>query len=165
MVTAIYPGSFDPITNGHFEVLCRASEIFEKVIVVILTNKDKNPFLSAENRMDLIRKSVQHLTNIEVDSYEGLTVDYAQKKGAQVLIRGLRAVSDFEYEMQMAQTNKSLCPGIDTIFLVPSVENNFVSSSIVKEIAQFGGDISKLVPETVKQYFEKCNKINNNRLE
>ncbi len=155
MVTAIYPGSFDPITNGHYEVLLRASMLFEKVIVVILTNKEKNPFFSTETRIELIKESVKTVKNIETDSYEGLTVEYATKKNAQVLIRGLRAVSDFEYEMQMAQTNKSLNPDVDTIFLVPSVENNFVSSSIVKEIARFGGDISKLVPEPVQKYFEK----------
>jgi len=159
LVTAIYPGSFDPITNGHYEVLLRASMLFDKVIVVILTNKEKNPFLSIEKRKELIRESVKDIKNIEIDSYEGLTVEYAAKKGAQVLIRGLRAVSDFEYEMQMAQTNKSLNPDVDTIFLVPSVENNFVSSSIVKEIAQFGGDISRLVPEPIQEYFEKYKEI------
>ncbi len=159
MVTAIYPGSFDPITNGHYEVLLRASMLFDKVIVVILTNKEKNPFLSTEKRKELIRESVKNIENIEIDSYEGLTVEYAAQKGAQVLIRGLRAVSDFEYEMQMAQTNKSLNSDIDTIFLVPSVENNFVSSSIVKEIAQFGGDISGLVPEPIQEYFEKYKEI------
>lgn len=159
MVTAIYPGSFDPITNGHFEVLLRASMLFDKVIVVILTNKEKNPCLSTEKRIELIKDSIKDIKNIEVDSYEGLTVEYASQKNAHVLIRGLRAVSDFEYEMQMAQTNKSLNADVDTIFLVPSVENNFVSSSIVKEIAQFGGDISKLVPEPVQKYFEEYNKL------
>ncbi|OGI00588.1 MAG: pantetheine-phosphate adenylyltransferase [Candidatus Melainabacteria bacterium GWF2_37_15] len=158
MVTAIYPGSFDPITNGHYEVLMRASRLFEKIIVVILTNKDKNPFLSAETRMNLIKESIKDVKNIEIDCYEGLTVEYAGKKGAQILIRGLRAVSDFEYEMQMAQTNKNLNPNIDTIFLVPSLENNFVSSSIVKEIARFGGDISKLVPKPVQKYFKSIRK-------
>lgn len=154
MITAIYPGSFDPITNGHFDVLNRASKLFDKVIVVVLSNKDKNAFLSVDTRKELIKQSVAHIENIKVDSYEGLTVEYAKKTDAQVLIRGLRAVSDFEYEMQMAQTNKNLDPGIDTIFLVPGVENNFVSSSIVKEIALFGGDISSWVPEPVKNYFE-----------
>ena len=155
MVTAIYPGSFDPITNGHYEVLERASALFDKVIVVILANKEKNPFLSIETRMELIKESIKSLKNIEIDSYEGLTVEYAKKKGAQVLIRGLRAVSDFEYEMQMAQINKTLNQEIDTIFLVPSLENNFVSSSIVKEIAKFAGDISSLVPVPVQEYFKK----------
>lgn len=158
LTTAIYPGSFDPITNGHFDVLNRASQLFDRVIVVVLTNKEKNPFLSVKTRMDLIKESVKNLKNIEVDSYEGLTVEYAQKKGAKVLIRGLRAVSDFEYEMQIAQTNKNLAPGIDTIFLVPSVENNFVSSSIVREIVQFNGDISMLVPEPVQRYFTSIRK-------
>lgn len=158
MITAIYPGSFDPITNGHFDVIVRASRLFEKIIVVVLSNMDKTPFLSVETRTELLRESVNHIPNVEIDSYEGLTVEYAKKKGAKVLIRGLRAVSDFEYEMQMAQTNKNLNPGIDTMFLVPGVENNFVSSGIVREIARFGGNISNMVPEPVQKYFNKCKK-------
>ncbi len=153
MTTAIYPGSFDPITNGHFDVLNRASKIFDKVIVVALLNSNKKSFLSIETRMELIKESVKNIENIEVDSYEGLTVEYAKTKNAKVLIRGLRAVSDFEYEMQMAQVNKNLNSELDTIFLVPGVENNFLSSSIVKEIALFDGDISGLVPEPVNNYF------------
>lgn len=154
MTTAIYPGSFDPITNGHFDVLCRASKLFDKVIVVVLSNVSKKSFISTEDRLELIRESSKHIENVEVDSYEGLTVEYAKEKNANVLVRGLRAVSDFEYEMQMAQVNKKLDPNLDTIFLVPRVENNFLSSSIVKEIALLGGDISGIVPEPVLKYFE-----------
>jgi len=154
LTTAIYPGSFDPITNGHFDVLCRASKLFDKVIVVVLSNVSKKSFISTEDRLELIRESSKHIENVEVDSYEGLTVEYAKEKNANVLVRGLRAVSDFEYEMQMAQVNKKLDPNLDTIFLVPRVENNFLSSSIVKEIALLGGDISGIVPEPVLKYFE-----------
>ena len=155
MTTVIYPGSFDPITNGHFDVLYRASELFDKVIVVVLSNINKDSFISTENRIELIRESSKHIKNVEVDSYDGLTVEYAKARNAKVLIRGLRAVSDFEYEMQMAQINKNLDPELDTIFLVPRVENNFLSSSIVKEIALLGGDVSGLVPDSVRKYFEK----------
>lgn len=153
MTTAIYPGSFDPITNGHFEVLCRASKLFDRVIVVVLKNTSKKSQLSVETRIQLIKESVKLIKNVEVDSYEGLTVEYARVKNAQVLIRGLRAVSDFEYEMQLAQLNKTLDPELDTMFLVPSVENNFLSSSLVKEIALYGGDVSSIVPEPVCKYY------------
>ena len=155
MTIAIYPGSFDPITNGHFDVLVRASRLFEKVIIVVLSKPDKKSYFSVKIRLELIKESVKHIKNIEVDSYEGLTVKYAEENNAKVLIRGLRAVSDFEYEMQIAQINKNLNDNLDTIFLVPGVENNFLSSSIVKEVALFGGDVSKLVPEAVNKYFKK----------
>ena len=154
MTLAIYPGSFDPITNGHLDVLERASKIFEKVIIAVLGNPNKNSFLSIETRVELIKESVSHLKNVEVDSFTGLTVEYAKAKSATVLIRGLRAVSDFEYEMQMAQINQNLGPQLDTIFLITKVENNFVSSSIVKEISLLGGDISQFVPETVNRYLK-----------
>jgi len=154
LTIAIYPGSFDPITNGHFDVLYRASKLFEKVIVVVLLNAAKKSFISVENRIELIKESVKDIKNIEVDSFEGLTVKYAKSKNAKVLIRGLRATSDFEYEMQMAQINKTLDANLETIFLVPGVENNFLASSIVKEVALFGGDISGLVPESVNKYFK-----------
>ena len=155
MTIAIYPGSFDPITNGHFDVLVRASRLFEKVIIVVLSKPDKKSYFSVKIRLELIKESVKHIKNVEVDSYEGLTVKYAEENNAKVLIRGLRAVSDFEYEMQIAQINKNLNDNLDTIFLVPGVENNFLSSSIVKEVALFGGDVSKLVPEAVNKYFKK----------
>ena len=153
MTTAIYPGSFDPITNGHLDVLERASKIFKKVIIAVLVNPNKNSFLSTETKVTLIKESVSHLNNVEVDSFMGLTVEYAKAKNANVLIRGLRAVSDFEYEMQMAQINQNLGPQLDTIFLITKVENNFVSSSIVKEISLLGGDISQFVPEQVNRHF------------
>lgn len=154
MTTAIYPGSFDPITNGHLDVLERASKIFKKIIIAVLVNPNKNSFLSTETKVALIKESVSHLNNVEVDSFMGLTVEYAKAKNADVLIRGLRAVSDFEYEMQMAQINQNLGPELDTIFLITKVENNFVSSSIVKEISLLGGDISQFVPEPVNRHFK-----------
>jgi len=153
LTTAIYPGSFDPITNGHLDVLERASKIFKKVIMAVLVNPNKNSFLSTETKVALIKESVSHLNNVEVDSFMGLTVEYAKAKNADVLIRGLRAVSDFEYEMQMAQINQNLGPQLDTIFLITKVENNFVSSSIVKEISLLGGDISQFVPKPVNTHF------------
>jgi len=154
LTTAIYPGSFDPITNGHLDVLERASKIFKKIIIAVLVNPNKNSFLSTETKVALIKESVSHLNNVEVDSFMGLTVEYAKAKNADVLIRGLRAVSDFEYEMQMAQINQNLGPELDTIFLITKVENNFVSSSIVKEISLLGGDISQFVPEPVNRHFK-----------
>lgn len=155
MTTAIYPGSFDPITNGHIDVLQRASKLFDHVIIAVLVNPSKTPFLSIDDRMNLIRKSITDLKNVEVASFNGLTVEYALQKKAKVLIRGLRAISDFEHEMQMAQINKTLCPEVETIFLVPRVENNFLSSSLVKEIGLLNGDISQIVPEAVNNYFNK----------
>lgn len=158
MTLAIYPGSFDPITNGHLDVLERASKIFENVIIAVLGNPNKNSSLTTETRVQLIKESVKDFKNVEVDSFTGLTVEYAKTKKAHVLIRGLRAVSDFEYEMQMAQTNQNLDSKIDTIFLIPKAENNFLSSSIVKEIARLGGDVSKMVPEPVNKYLKEINK-------
>lgn len=158
MTTAIYPGSFDPITNGHLDVLERASRLFDKVIIAVLGNPNKKSSLPVETRVRLIKDTISHLNNVEVGSFTGLTVDYAKAKGAQVLIRGLRAVSDFEYEMQMAQTNKHLYPQLDTIFLVPRMENNFISSSVIKEISLLGGDIAQFVPESVNKYFKTIDK-------
>lgn len=152
MTIAIYPGSFDPITYGHIDVLSRASKLFDKIIIAILINPSKKPFLPIDDKIKLIEDSVQRFKNVEVDSFTGLTVEYAKLKNANALIRGLRAVSDFEYEMQMAQMNKSLYPELETIFLTPKPEFNFVSSTLVREIAKLGGDISQYVPETVNKY-------------
>lgn len=152
MKIAIYPGSFDPITNGHLDVLQTGSEIFDKVIIAVLKNSAKEPFLSVEERVELIKASLGDMTNVEVDSFEGLTVDYAKLKGAKVILRGLRAVSDFEYEMQLSQTNSALSGNIKTIFLTTKPKYNFISSSVVKDIALLGGDISKFVPAPVNDY-------------
>ncbi|EKE02284.1 MAG: hypothetical protein ACD_20C00402G0014 [uncultured bacterium] len=163
MTVAIYPGSFDPITNGHLDVLHRASKLFDHVIIAVLINPSKTPFLSIDVRMNLIRESITDLKNVEVDSFEGLTVDYAVKKNAKVLIRGLRAVSDFEHEMQMAQINKTLNTEVETIFLVPKSEYNFLASSLVKEVSLLGGDVSQLVPEVVNKYLNTIKKGNLNQ--
>ena len=155
MKTAIYPGSFDPITKGHLDVLERAASMFDKVIIAVLDNTKKKCLLSIDERVELIKKSVSHLENVFVDSFNGLTIEYARKQNAEVLIRGLRAVSDFEYEMQLSQMNSALAPEINTIFLITKPKYNFISSSTVKEIAMMGGDISKFVPTEVKNYLEK----------
>lgn len=154
MKVAIYPGSFDPVTKGHLDVLERASSIFDKVIIVVSVNTNKQSFISAEDRISLIKECVKHLKNVEVDSYNGLTVDYAKSKGADVLIRGLRAVSDFEYEMQLSQVNHALDSEINTVFLITKPEYNFISSSTIREIAIMRGDISKFVPAPVKKFLE-----------
>lgn len=152
MKIAIYPGSFDPITKGHLDILKNASGIFDKVIIAVAHNGEKKGFLSTEERVELIKKSVEGLENVEVDAFEGLTIEYAKKRGAEILIRGLRAVSDFEYEMQLSQTNSALCDEIKTVFLTTKPKYNFISSSTIREILQNNGDISKFVPQAVNEY-------------
>ena len=156
---AIYPGSFDPITLGHLDVLADGAKMFDKVIIAVLNNSSKKCFLTVEQRKDLIKQSVKDIPNVEVDSFDGLTVDYAKKKGATILLRGLRAVSDFEYEMQLSQNNRALCNDIKTVFLITRPEYSFISSSAVKDILLNGGDISQFVPDGVdtkiKQYINK----------
>ena len=154
MKTAIYPGSFDPITKGHLDVLKRASDIFDKVILVVSLNVNKKSFLPLEDRLMLIKEAAKDLKNVEVDSFDGLTTEYAKKRNANVLIRGLRAVSDFEYEMQMSQANSALCPDIHTVFLITKPKYNFISSGTVREVALMKGDVSKFVPEAVAKYLE-----------
>ena len=158
--TAIYPGSFDPITKGHLDVLERASKMFDRVIIAVLKNSSKKSFLPVNDRVKLIKESIKDLNNVEVDSFEGLTIEYAQSKGAHFLIRGLRAVSDFEYELQLCQTNSAIAPDIDTVFLTTKPKYNFISSSIVKELSDFGTDVSKFVPKSVVEYLQKQKKGN-----
>ena len=158
MKIAIYPGSFDPITKGHLDVLHTGTEIFDKVIIAVAKNSEKKSFLTVDERVNLIKESVQHLENVEVDSFEGLTIEYAKQKGAQILLRGLRAVSDFEYEMQLSQANSALSSDIKTVFLITKPKYNFISSSTIKEIFLNGGDISKFVPAPVEEYLNKRNK-------
>lgn len=157
MTLAIYPGSFDPLTKGHLDVLKRASRIFDKVIISVLNNSAKEAFIPLEDKLELIQGAIADakLTNVEVDCFDGLTVEYAKKKGAKVLIRGLRAVSDFEYEMQLAQMNQNLDNGIETVFLTTKPSYNFISSGVVKEAAKLGGDVSQLVPQNVNEYLIK----------
>ncbi|MCQ2958065.1 MAG: pantetheine-phosphate adenylyltransferase [Candidatus Gastranaerophilales bacterium] len=162
MVTAIYPGSFDPITKGHIDVLNKAAKIFDKVIIAVSINYSKKSMFSIEERVDMIKKSIEGFDNVEVDSFSGLTAKYAKEKGAKAIIRGLRAISDFEYEMQMAQMNNNLYDDIETVFLVPKSKYNFISSSIVKEVSSLGGDINKFVTPVVSEYL--TNNINRGEL-
>lgn len=155
---AIYPGSFDPVTKGHIDILERASKMFDKVIIAVLKNSSKKSFLPVKDRVELIKQSIKDIKNAEVAFFEGLTVEYARKTGARFLIRGLRAVSDFEYEMQLSQANMSIAPDIGTVFLITKPKYNFISSGIVKELASYGEDVSKFVPESVVEYFKKQNK-------
>nr|WP_199296833.1 pantetheine-phosphate adenylyltransferase [Leptolyngbya sp. FACHB-711] len=156
LVIAIYPGSFDPITRGHLNIIERGCRLFEQVIVVVFRNPNKAPLFPVEQRTDQIRRSTQHLPNLEIDHFEGLAVTYARMRQAQVLLRGLRAVSDFEMELQMAHTNKTLSAEIETVFLTTDPEYSFLSSSVVKEIARFGGPIDHLVPPPVALDLYQC---------
>jgi pantetheine-phosphate adenylyltransferase len=150
MSVAVYPGSFDPITNGHLDVIRRASGAFERVIVAVLANPRKQPLLAVDERIDIIRRALASDgvsgDRIEVDSFDGLTVDFCRARGAQFIVRGLRAISDFETEMQLAHNNRKLAPAVDTVFFMTALEHGYVSSSLVKEIAMFGGDVSEMVP-------------------
>lgn len=152
MIRAIYPGSFDPVTYGHIDVIHRAAKMFDEVTVCVLDNKAKTPLFSVNERVKMIQDVVSGMPNVRVDAYYGLLIDYAEKIGAHVSIRGLRAVTDFEYELQIAQTNKLLSGGkLDTVFLTTSMEYAYLSSSSVKEIAAFGGDISVCVPPEIER--------------
>ncbi|MEO1146827.1 MAG: pantetheine-phosphate adenylyltransferase [Cyanobacteria bacterium J06638_22] len=153
---AVYPGSFDPITLGHLDIIERGCRLFDQVIVVIMTNPGKTPLFSVPQRLDQIRDSTQHIKNVEVDSYHGLTVDYARRRQAKVLLRGLRVLSDFEKELQMAHTNRTLSDDIETFFLATSTEYSFLSSSLVKEIAKFGAPVDHLVPQPVARDIRQC---------
>jgi len=145
--TAVCPGSFDPVTNGHLDIIRRASTLFDHVIVLVVINPDKTPVFSPEERVDMLRRATAGLPNVSVDSYTGLLMDYVRQKSACAVVKGLRAMSDFEYEFQMALTNKTLLPYAETVFLTTSSQNMFLSSSLVKQLARFGGDISQFVPK------------------
>lgn len=149
MKTAVIPGSFDPITKGHLDIIKRAAKIFDKVIVAVLTNSAKSPSFTKEERMELIKACTKDVENIEVDSFSGLLADYMKEVGASTIVKGLRAMSDFEYEFQMALTNKKLNPEVETMFLTTNYKYMYLSSSIVKEIASNGGDISEFVPDVI----------------
>lgn len=149
MTLAVCPGSFDPVTLGHIDVIKRASNLFDKVIVVVMHNSAKKYIFSVEERMDFLKRSTADLKNIEIDHYDGLLADYAAMKGATAVVKGLRVMSDFEYEFQMALTNMSLNPGTETIFLPASIDCMFLSSSMVREVASQGRDVSRFVPECI----------------
>ncbi len=146
MKSAIYPGSFDPVTFGHIDIIKRAANIFDELTVSVLNNKVKTPLFSVEERVNMLKEVTVGMPNVSVNSYEGLLAEYAKQANANVVIRGLRAITDFEYELQLAQTNHKLAENVDTIFLTTSLEYAYLSSSTVKEVASFGGDISKFVP-------------------
>lgn len=150
MIRAVYPGSFDPMTLGHMDVIKRASKMFDELIVSVLNNKEKSPLFSVEERVNIIREAVRDLPNVQVDSFSGLLSHYAASRDIHVAVRGLRAVTDFEYELQLAQTNRQLSKeALDTVFLTTSLEYAYLSSSGVKEIAYFGGDVRPCVPDFV----------------
>lgn len=150
MRIAICPGSFDPVTKGHVDILERSSKLFDKVIAVVMVNPAKVPTFTTEERLRLIKKVTSHLPNVEVESYFGLVADYAREKNAHTLIKGLRAVTDFEYEFQQALTNKKLNPELETLFMVTNQEYMYLSSTIVRQVSGFGGDISQFVPVEIK---------------
>jgi pantetheine-phosphate adenylyltransferase len=149
VTAALCPGSFDPPTNGHVDVIERAARYFERVCVAVIANPSKSPLFSVDERTDLLENVLSHLRNIEVASFNGLLVDFARDRGLPVIVKGLRAVSDFEYELQMAQMNSTLLPGLDTVFISAKPEWAFLSSSLVKEVARFGGVVEGLVPPLV----------------
>ena len=151
---AIYPGSFDPITLGHLDIIERAAKMFDKLIVAVLVNRAKSPLFSADERVKMIQMVTDHIENVEVVSFDGLSVDFAESLGARVIVRGLRAVSDFEYELQMAQTNRAMRHDIDTIFLTTDLRYAYLSSSIVKEVASYGGQIDLFLPPAIVPLIE-----------
>lgn len=149
MRLAVYPGTFDPVTHGHLDLVARGRELVDELVIAILRNEDKQPMFSIEERMALLREAVAPWGNVSVDSFDGLLVDYARKRGATLILRGLRALSDFEYELQMAMMNRRLAPELETAFLMPNETWSYVSSRLVREVARLGGDISGLVPPNV----------------
>ena len=150
-VLAIYPGSFDPVTNGHLDLIERAAKIFKCLVVAVLRNTEKAPLFSLPERLEMLREVSKGFPNVEVDAFDGLLTDYARRRQGRVLLRGIRAVSDYEYELQMAMINRKLEPELETVFMVPAVAYSFVSSRLVREIARLGGPLSGLVPESVER--------------
>lgn len=155
MTIAVCPGSFDPITYGHLDIIKRAAKLFDHVIVLVVINPDKSPSFSTEERLEMIRSVIEELPNVSADCFEGLLIDYVREKDATAIVKGLRAMSDFEYEFQMALTNKRMYPEAETVFLTTSMYNMYLSSSLVKQVAKFGGDISGLVPRRLHDVVKK----------
>jgi pantetheine-phosphate adenylyltransferase len=150
-VVAIYPGSFDPVTNGHLDLIERGSNIFGRLVVAVLRNAEKDPLFSLSERLEMLQEAISAYPNVEVDSFHGLLVDYARKREAHVLLRGIRAVSDYEYELQMAMMNRKLEPRLETVFMLPAIQYSYLSSRLVREIVQLGGSVNGLVPPAVEQ--------------
>lgn len=160
MKTAVYPGSFDPVTNGHLDIIRRSAKVFDEVIVGVLVNPQKKGLFDIEERVELIQKVVKDIPNVKVESFSGLLIHFMKNKGAKVIIKGLRAVSDFEYEFQMSLMNSKLDPNIETVFMMTSAKNSFLSSSSVKQVAMFGGCIKDLVPdEIIPDIMKKVNRL------
>lgn len=149
-IVGVYPGSFDPITNGHLDLIQRGARITDRLIVAVLRNEQKEPLFSVEERLEMLAEVVRGMPNVELDSFDGLLVDYAYQKGASVILRGIRAISDYEYELQMALMNRRLAPGIETVFMMAGEAYSFISSRIVKEVISLGGNIADLVPPPVE---------------
>ena len=150
-VIAIYPGSFDPLTNGHLDLIERGSKIFDRLIVAILQNAEKEPLFTLAERLEMLREMTRHMPNVEIDTFQGLLVDYAHRRGASALLRGIRAISDYEYELQMALMNRKLSPALETVFMMPAEAYTYVSSRLVKQIIQLGGSVSGLIPPSVEE--------------
>ena len=155
MTRAIYPGSFDPITNGHLDIIERSSKMVDELVVGVLNNSAKNSLFSVEERVSMLKEMTREMPNVTVASFDGLLVDFAERMDADMVIRGLRAITDFEYELQMSQTNHKLSPNVETMFLTTSIEYSYLSSTTVREIAAFGGDVTQFVPQAVAVELEK----------
>lgn len=161
MKRALYPGTFDPITYGHLDIIERAVKIFDRLIVTVANNIRKEPLFSTEERMEMIRETTHHMKSaVTVDKIDGLLVDYAREKNVHIIIRGLRVVTDFEYELEMALANRSLDPNFESVYLMPNIEYTFLSSTIVKEIARLGGDVKKFVPNNVEKRLKEKFRLN-----
>jgi pantetheine-phosphate adenylyltransferase len=150
MTLAVYPGSFDPLTNGHVDIILRGARLFDRIVVAILVNAEKHPLFSMDERVEIARKVFEDQPNVEVDTFEGLLVDYMERRNAQVVVRGLRAISDFEFEFQMALMNRRLKPQIETVFMMPAEQYTYISSRLIKEVFSLGGRVHGLVPELVE---------------
>ena len=150
-VVAIYPGSFDPLTNGHLDLIERGSKIFDDLIVAILSNPEKEPLFTLQERTEMLRAMTKQWSNVSVDSFNGLLVEYAREKGAQAVLRGIRAISDYEYELQMALMNRKLEPQLETVFMMPAEQYSYISSRLVKEVFHLGGSVKELVPKVVEE--------------
>ena len=152
---AVFPGSFDPLTNGHVDIILRSARLFERIVVAVLVNQDKRPLFTADERVGIIREVFREYTNIEADSFEGLLVDYARRRRASAIIRGIRAVSDYEYEFQMALMNRHLEPMLETVFMMPAEQYTYLSSRLTKEVFSLGADVAGLVPPAVEQAMKR----------